>query len=101
MPEGTGTFAVWAHNRFLAYDYCRWGSPNSHITLWVVFYAIGILLLLYRPVNRLYYLNCSRRKVNVVSHLVPVSVWSIVSRKIILLPAELIPLPEEANRSRP
>ena len=20
MPEGTGTFAVWAHNRFLAYD---------------------------------------------------------------------------------
>ena len=34
MPEGTGTFAVWARNRFLAYDsptyYCKWGSPNSH-----------------------------------------------------------------------
>ena len=36
MPEGTGTFAAWAHNRFLAYDRaksdCKWGSPNSHIT---------------------------------------------------------------------
>ena len=32
----TGTFAVWADNRFLAYDsptyYCKWGSPNAHIT---------------------------------------------------------------------
>ena len=36
-----------------------------------------------------------------VSHLLPVSVWSIVSWATILLPAELIPLPEEANRSRP
>ena len=40
MPEGTGTgtFAVYAHNRFLAYDrpniFCKWGSPNSHITPW-------------------------------------------------------------------
>ena len=42
-----------------------------------------------------------RRKVNIVSHLLPVSVWSIVSWATILLPAELIPLPEEANRSRP
>ena len=73
----------------------------------VVSYAIGIVLVLYRPVNRLHmltvyiYFNCSRRKVNIVSHILPVSVWSIVSRKIILLPAELIPLPEEANRSRP
>ena len=29
MPEGNGTFAVWAHNRFLAYDrpnyFCKWG----------------------------------------------------------------------------
>ena len=41
------------------------------------------------------------RKVNIVSHLLPVSVWSIVSIEIILLPAELIPLPEKANRSRP
>ena len=38
---------------------------------------------------------------NIVSHRPPVSVWSIVSREIILLPAELIPLPEDANRSRP
>ena len=57
-------------------------------------------VLLYRPVNRLYNVNCSRRKVNTVSRLPPVSVWLIVSREIILLPAELIPLPEEANRSR-
>ena len=36
MPEGTDTFAMWAHNRFLAYDrpnyFGKWGSPNSHIT---------------------------------------------------------------------
>ena len=102
MPEGTGTFAVWAHNRFLAYDrptyYCKWGSPNSHITPW--WFSTQLEFLCY--FNRLYiYFNCSRRKVNIVSHLLPVSVWSIVSREIILLPAELIPLPEEANRSRP
>ena len=30
-----------------------------------------------------------------------ISKWQIVSRESILLPAELIPLPEEANRSRP
>ena len=46
MPDGTGTFAVRAHTRFLADDglkyYFKWGSPNSHITPWVVFYAIGI-----------------------------------------------------------
>ena len=36
MPEGTGTFAVWAHNRFLAYDRpksdCNWGRQiqTSH-----------------------------------------------------------------------
>ena len=77
------------------------GSPNSHITPWVVFYATGIVLLLYRPISRFLYFNCSRRKVNIVSHLLPVSVWSIVSWATILLPAELIPLPEEANRSRP
>ena len=38
MLEGTGTFAVWAHNQFQAYDrpeyYCNWRSPNSHITPW-------------------------------------------------------------------
>ena len=33
-------------------------------------------------------------------NLVPVSVWSIVSWATILLPAELIYLLEEANRSR-
>ena len=77
------------------------GSPNSHITPWVVFYATGIVLLLYRPISRCLYFNCSRRKVNIVSHLLPVSVWSIVSWATILLSAELIPLPEEANRSRP
>ena len=37
----------------------------------------------------------------IVSHRLPVSVWSIVSGEIILLPAELIALPEGANRSRP
>ena len=72
----------------------------AHHTV-VVFYAIAICVLLYRPINRLYMFNCSRRKVNVVSRRLPVSVWSIVSREIILLPAELIPLPGEANRSRP
>ena len=51
-------------------------------------------MLLCRPINRLYIFNCSRMKVNIVSHLIPVSVWSIVSREIILLPGELIPLPE-------
>ena len=51
--------------------------------------------------TRLILVNYSRRKVNIVSHFLPDSVWSIVSREIILLPAELIPLPEEANRSRP
>ena len=50
------------------------------------------------PVNRLYNVNCSRRKVNTVSRLPPVSVWLIVSREIILLTAELIPLPEEARK---
>ena len=46
MTDCTGTFAVWAHNLFLTYDrlkyYCKWGSLNSNITSWVVFYAIGI-----------------------------------------------------------
>ena len=101
MPDGTGTFAVWAINRFPAYDrpkyYCKRGSPNLHITLWVVFYAIGICLLLYRPINRSIILTVHRRrKINIVSHLLvlPVSVWSIVLRETILPPAELIPLPE-------
>ena len=31
------------------------GSPNSHITPWLVFYATGIVLLLYRPINRFYF----------------------------------------------
>ncbi len=56
MPEGTGTFAVWAHNRFLAYDrpkyYCKWGSPKCAHRIVVVFYAIGIFWLLYWPINR-------------------------------------------------
>ena len=64
----------------------------------VVFYANGMFWLLYRAVNRL--CNCSRRNVNIVNHLLPVSVWLIVSRENILLPAEIIPLPEEANLSR-
>ena len=57
----------------------------------VVFYTIGFcytigLLTVYMQPNE---------GINIVSHLLPVSVWSIVLREIILLPAELIPLPEE------
>ena len=56
MPDGID--AVWAHNRFLAYDrpkfYCKRGSPNFHITPWVVFYTI-VFFLLY-TINRLYIL---------------------------------------------
>ena len=105
MPEGAGTFAVWAHNRFPAYDrpkyYCTWGR-QIRTSQCGTFIRNWIFLILYQPFTRLYiYFNCSRRKANIVSHLLPVSVWSIVSREIILLPAELIPLPEEANRSRP
>ncbi len=109
MPEGTGTVAVWwANNRFLAYDrhklvIANGGAKFAHHIV-VDFYSIVIVWILYMPVNRLYiyiYFNCSRRKVNIVSHLIPVLGWSIVSWEIILLPAELIPLPEEANRSRP
>ena len=56
MPEGTGTFAMLAHNRFLAYDrpnyFGKLGSAKfTHHTV-VVFYTIGIFLLLYRPVDR-------------------------------------------------
>ena len=103
MPDGTGTFAVLAHNRFLAYDmptyYCKWGSPNSHITprqfsTQLEFYFIGLLTVYL-------YLNCSRRKVNIVSHLLPVSVWSIVSREIILLPAELMVYSEPTGQVVP
>ena len=43
------------------------------------------------------FINCSRRNVNIVSHLLPVSVWSIVSKEIIMLPAEVISLLEEAT----
>ena len=68
------------------------GSFLRNCTLFC--YFIGLL-----TVN--IYFNWGRRKVDIVSHLLPVSVWSIVSREIILLPAALIPLPEEANRSRP
>ena len=68
---------------------------GSFLRNWNLFcYFIGLL-----TVN--IYFNWGRRKVNIVSHLLPVSVLSIVSREIILLPAALIPLPEEANRSRP
>ena len=35
------------------------GSPNSHITPWLVFYATGIVLLLYRPINRFYILTAA------------------------------------------
>ena len=63
MSDGTGTFAVWAHNRFLTYDrlkyYCKRGSLHSHITPWLVFHAIGICLLRCRPVNRLYILTAA------------------------------------------
>ena len=59
MPEGIGTFAVWAHNRFLAYDrpnyFCKWGSPNSHITRYTPYSSFlhnWIFVLLYRPVDR-------------------------------------------------
>ena len=50
--------AMCAHNRVLAYDRptydCKRGVAKfTHHTV-VVFYAIGIFVLLYRPVNRLY-----------------------------------------------
>ena len=45
--------SVWAHNLL------QMGSPNSHITPWVVFYATGIVLLLYRPINRFYILTAA------------------------------------------
>ena len=66
----------------------------------VVFYAIGIFSYFICLLTVYIYFNCSRRKVNIVSHLLPVSVWSIISREIILLLAELNPVPEKANRSR-
>ena len=63
MPDGTGTFAVLACNRFLTYDrlkyYCKRGSLHSHITPWLVVYAIGMCLLRCRPVNRLYILTAA------------------------------------------
>ena len=68
------------------------GSFLSNLNLFC--YFIGLL-------TAYTYFNWGRRKVNIVSHLLPVSVWSIVSREMILPPAELIPLPEESNRSRP
>ena len=36
-------------------------------------------------------------KVNIVSHFLPVSVWSIISREIILLPAELLQIDHAHN----
>ena len=86
MPEGRAyRHAVWAHNRVLRCDATQVECLCSFIGLLTVYI----------------YFTCSRRNVNSISHLLPVSVWAIVSRKIILLPAVLIPLPEEANRSRP
>ena len=55
MPEGTyrPTFAVWAHNRFLAYDrpnyFCKWGR-QIHISHRGSF--LSNFFLLYRPVDR-------------------------------------------------
>ena len=44
MPEGTGTFAVWDHNRFLAYDrplgLTIFVNGGRQIHTVVVFYAI-------------------------------------------------------------
>ena len=109
MPDGMTrrdryVCSVWAHNRFLADGpkcYCKWGRQihTSHrgqfsTQLELFCYFIGLLTVFFN-------IFCIRKKVNIVSHLLPVSVWSIVSRATILLPAELIPLPEEANRSRP
>ena len=51
MPEGTGTFAVWARNRFLS---LQTGVATFTHHAAVVFYAIGMFVLLYRPVDRLY-----------------------------------------------
>ena len=67
LREGTGTFTVWAHNLFLAYDRpnsdCKWGSPNLHITpsQFSTQFAnyCNFVLLLYRPVNRLYILTAA------------------------------------------
>ena len=52
---------------------------------WILLYYIGLLTVYMQP----------NEGINIVSHLLPVSVWSIVLREVILLPAELIPLSEE------
>ena len=33
MTHGTGTFAVWAHNRFLVYDRQMWVAKFTHHTV--------------------------------------------------------------------
>ena len=66
MPDGMTrrdryVCSGWAHNRFLADGpkFIANGSPNSHITPRLVFYATGIVLLLYRPINRFYILTAA------------------------------------------
>ena len=62
--EGIGTFAVCGRTidfSLMGLNVIAklMGSPNSHITPWLVFYATGIVLLLYRPINRFYILTAA------------------------------------------
>ena len=66
MPDGMtrriGAFAVCGRTidfSLMGLNVLQMGSPNSHITPWVVFYATGIVLLLYRPIDRFYILTAA------------------------------------------
>ena len=90
-------FTLMIGQNLIANGGCKIHTSNcgSFLRNWNLFcYFIGLLTVSI-------YFNWGRRKVNIFSHILPVSVWSIVSREIILPPAELIPLPEESNRSCP
>ena len=62
MPEvQCGPIADFSHIMIGLYVLLQMGVAKfTHHTV-IVFYAIGMFVLLYMPVNRLYIFNCSRR----------------------------------------
>ena len=90
--KNEGCFNTNGHSFFS--QYFRQGRPLNQVILMVI--------LTEKKQNKKYSTPCQ-----VISHFgwldprLLVSVWSIVSRETILLPAVLIPLPEESNPSRP